>query len=131
MITVRVDLPDDLYAELTERGLDPADVLREAVRSDRRLNLHNVRRLPAVDSRELTPIEWQVLGYLGGARHQSFLEIAERLHITREAVKSNVLSVYRKLEVNSRAEAVEHLRQLDSQALLATANDMRTTRGPH
>ncbi len=39
--------------------------------------------------------------------HLSFAEIAERLHVSRNTVKTQAISVYRKLDVSSRSEAIE------------------------
>ena len=39
--------------------------------------------------------------------HFSYREMGERLHVSQCTVKSQALSVYRKLEVRSRSEAVE------------------------
>ena len=40
------------------------------------------------------------------ASHMSFREIGERLHVSTNTVKTQALSVYRKLDVSSRSEAV-------------------------
>jgi LuxR family maltose regulon positive regulatory protein len=53
----------------------------------------------------LTPAEVQLLHLL--PTHLSFREIGERLHVSRNTVKSHAVSIYRKLEVRSRSEAVE------------------------
>jgi len=39
--------------------------------------------------------------------HLSFREIAERLYVSRNTVKSQAISVYRKLDASSRSEAIE------------------------
>jgi LuxR family maltose regulon positive regulatory protein len=38
--------------------------------------------------------------------HLSFKEIGERLHVSRNTIKTQAISVYRKLGVSSRSEAV-------------------------
>jgi LuxR family maltose regulon positive regulatory protein len=38
--------------------------------------------------------------------HLSFREIGERLHVSRNTIKTQAISVYRKLGVSSRSEAV-------------------------
>jgi len=53
----------------------------------------------------LTPAEKRVLRYLG--TDLTFAAIADKLHLSRGAVKSRAASIYRKLDVNSRAEAAE------------------------
>jgi LuxR family maltose regulon positive regulatory protein len=52
----------------------------------------------------LTPAELRLLPHL--STHLSFREIGERLHVSRNTVKTQAISVYRKLGVSSRSEAV-------------------------
>jgi LuxR family maltose regulon positive regulatory protein len=52
----------------------------------------------------LTPAELRLLPLL--ATHQSFPEIGERLFFTRNTVKTHAISIYRKLGVSSRSDAV-------------------------
>ncbi len=63
--------------------------------------------LPAGDvgATSLTNAELRLLPLL--ATHLSFPEIAERLYVSRHTVKTQAMSVYRKLEVSSRSQAVE------------------------
>jgi LuxR family maltose regulon positive regulatory protein len=68
-------------------------------------------------SRSLTAAELRLLPFL--ATHLSFREIGERLYISRNTVKTEAISLYRKLSVSSRSEAVERaaaLGLLDSTA---------------
>ena len=58
----------------------------------------------------LTVAELRLLPLL--ATHLTFPEIGERLFISRHTVKTHAGSVYRKLGVTSRAEAVERIREL-------------------
>jgi len=58
----------------------------------------------------LTTAEVRVLQYL--PTHMSFREVGERLFISRNTVKTHALSVYRKLGVSSRSEAVERAEAL-------------------
>jgi LuxR family maltose regulon positive regulatory protein len=58
----------------------------------------------------LTTAELRTLQYL--PTHLSLREIGERLYITRNTVKTHTISIYRKLEVGSRSEAVERGRAL-------------------
>jgi two-component system, NarL family, response regulator LiaR len=53
---------------------------------------------------ELTPREWEVLGLLAnGFRNK---EISSRLNICEETAKSHVKSIYRKLKIKGRREAI-------------------------
>jgi LuxR family transcriptional regulator, maltose regulon positive regulatory protein len=54
----------------------------------------------------LTPAELRVLRFL--PTHLNFGEIADELFVSRNTVKSQAISVYRKFGVSSRADAVEH-----------------------
>ena len=54
----------------------------------------------------LTPAELRLLPYL--QTHLTIREIAERLFVSRNTVNSEVGSIYRKLGVSSRNDAVEH-----------------------
>jgi LuxR family maltose regulon positive regulatory protein len=58
----------------------------------------------------LTAAETRVVQFL--PTHLSFREIAERLHVSRNTVKTQVISVYRKLGVANRTEAVVAARAL-------------------
>jgi LuxR family maltose regulon positive regulatory protein len=60
--------------------------------------------------RGLTAAELRLLPLL--ATHHSFREIGERLYISRNTVKTQAISVYRKLGVSSRSEAIERASQL-------------------
>lgn len=59
----------------------------------------------------LTAAEARVLRFL--PTHHSFRDIGEQLHVSRFTVKSQALSIYRKLAVSSRGEAVARARALD------------------
>jgi LuxR family maltose regulon positive regulatory protein len=52
----------------------------------------------------LTPAELRLLPLL--TTHMSFREIGERLYVSRNTVKTQAISVYRKLGVSSRSEAI-------------------------
>lgn len=58
----------------------------------------------------LTTAELRTLQYL--PTHLSLREIGERLHVSRNTVKTHTVSIYRKLEVASRSEAVARGRGL-------------------
>ena len=53
----------------------------------------------------LTGAELRLLPYL--ATHLTFPEIATRLFISRNTVKTEAVSIYRKLGASSRSEAIE------------------------
>jgi LuxR family transcriptional regulator, maltose regulon positive regulatory protein len=46
------------------------------------------------------------------ATHLSFREIGERLHLSPHTVKTQAMSIYRKLGVSSRSQAVQRAQQL-------------------
>jgi LuxR family maltose regulon positive regulatory protein len=52
----------------------------------------------------LTPAELRLLPLL--ATHLSFREIADDLHVSRNTVKTQAISIYRKLGVSGRSEAI-------------------------
>jgi LuxR family maltose regulon positive regulatory protein len=58
----------------------------------------------------LTTAELRLLPLL--STHLSFKEIGERLHISRHTVKSQAISIYRKLGVSSRGEAITRVHEL-------------------
>ena len=72
------------------------------------------RLLEAVDrtrlAEPLTPAERRVLELL--PTHLTDAQIAEQLYVSRNTVKSHVKSLYRKLEVSSRADAVVRAREV-------------------
>ena len=64
---------------------------------------------------QLTPAELRLIGFL--QTHLSLQEIADRLHLSRPTVKTQVASIYHKLGVKSRSEAVEIVEQFGLGAL--------------
>jgi len=58
----------------------------------------------------LTPAELRLLPLL--ATHLSFREIAQQLYVSRNTIKTQAISVYRKLGVSSRSEAVAEAQRL-------------------
>jgi LuxR family transcriptional regulator, maltose regulon positive regulatory protein len=58
----------------------------------------------------LTPAELRLLPLL--ATHLSFREIAEQLFVSRNTIKTQAISVYRKLGVSSRSEAITEAHRL-------------------
>jgi LuxR family maltose regulon positive regulatory protein len=65
---------------------------------------------PLTRAASLTAAEVRVLRLL--PTHLSFRDMGERLHVSRFTIKSQALSVYRKIGATSRAEAVERARVL-------------------
>jgi LuxR family transcriptional regulator, maltose regulon positive regulatory protein len=61
-----------------------------------------------VGASSLTAAELRLAPLL--ATHLTFPEIGERLYVSRHTVKTQAISVYRKLGVTSRGEAVERMR---------------------
>jgi LuxR family maltose regulon positive regulatory protein len=53
----------------------------------------------------LTPAELRILPFL--STHLTFEEIGDRIFVSRHTVKSHSVSIYAKLGVSDRAEAVE------------------------
>jgi LuxR family maltose regulon positive regulatory protein len=69
-----------------------------------RTQLSNVTSVGAGWASTLTAAELRLLPLL--TTHLSFREIAERLFVSRNTVKSQAISVYRKLDASSRSEAI-------------------------
>jgi LuxR family maltose regulon positive regulatory protein len=67
-----------------------------------------IERYETGASPALTAAEIRVMQFL--PTHLSFREIADRLHVSRNTVKTQVISAYRKLGVANRTEAVESAR---------------------
>ena len=71
----------------------------------------------------LTGAEFRLLPYL--ATHLTFPEIATRLFISRNTVKTEAVSIYRKLGASSRSQAIERAVEvglLESNLFAAPAN---------
>ena len=93
-----------------------------AARSRRSKQLIDHLRAMPVEGRALRPVrsrltarEWDVLDLLCEGRRTA--EIADELVLAQETVRSHVKNILRKLDVNSRQEAVEltqRLRGLDA-----------------
>ena len=67
-------------------------------------------QIGATGSSPLSPAELRLLPYL--QTHLTIAEIAERLFVSRNTASSEVSSIYRKLGVSSRNEAVEQATML-------------------
>jgi len=70
---------------------------------------------------ELTAAELRLLHFL--PTHLSLQEIADRTYLSRPTVKTHIASIYRKLGVQSRSEAVELIEQLGLGATKVTITD--------
>jgi LuxR family maltose regulon positive regulatory protein len=72
-----------------------------------------IRAMPdpgEVSSTGLTAAELRLLPHL--ATHMSFREIGELLYVSRNTIKTQAISLYRKLGVSSRSDAIERAAQL-------------------
>ena len=58
----------------------------------------------------LTAAELRLLPLL--ATHLSFRELGERLDLSPHTVKTQAISIYRKLGVSTRSQAIQHAQQL-------------------
>ena len=116
-VQARIELVD-AYVTLRDRAA-ARDMLEDArgilaVRPDLGVLVDGVERLdleisampesPGGSNSGLTRAELRLLPLL--STHLSFREIGERLHVSRNTVKTQAISVYRKLGVSSRSEAV-------------------------
>jgi LuxR family maltose regulon positive regulatory protein len=73
--------------------------------SEFRRHLASSEQVGATGGSPLTPAELRLLPYL--QTHLTIREIAERLFVSRNTVSSEVSSIYRKLGVSSRSDAVQ------------------------
>jgi LuxR family maltose regulon positive regulatory protein len=71
-------------------------------------NVRHLRRHTAIGSSALTTAELRVLHYL--PTNLSLAEIGNRLFVSRYTVKTHCESIYRKLNVTSRSDAVDAAR---------------------
>ena len=67
-------------------------------------------RVGSVGASSLTTAELRLVPFL--STHLSFREIGERLHVSRHTVKTQAISVYRKLGVSSRSEAIDRVQAI-------------------
>lgn len=101
----------ELLDELDEIAADGRDlgILADRI-AELRHDLESGRSAGDGWTAGLTPAELRLLPLL--ASHLSFRDIAERLGISRNTVKTQAIAVYRKLSVASRSEAVDRAREL-------------------
>jgi LuxR family maltose regulon positive regulatory protein len=90
-------------------GARDAPALRERLAS-LRATLDAFPSVSIPGSGHLTTAELRVLRYL--PTHLSFRQIGERLYLSRHTVKTEAISAYRKLGVNSRSDAVRKAQEL-------------------
>ena len=67
-------------------------------------------RAEGLGASSLTTAELRLLPLL--PTHLSFREIGERLYVSRHTVKTQAISIYRKLGVSSRSEAIDRMHEL-------------------
>ena len=67
-------------------------------------------RSEAIGASSLTTAELRLLPLL--PTHLSFREIGERLFVSRHTVKTQAISIYRKLGVSSRSETIDRMHEL-------------------
>lgn len=94
---------DEVLEHRSDLGVLDADVAAA------RAELDALRR-SAVGAPSLTPAEARLLPLL--TSHRSFREIGEELFVSPHTVKTQAISIYRKLGVSSRSEAVEAARAI-------------------
>jgi len=94
--------------ELLRRRPGLGTLVGEARSLEDRLSDEREASQPGASS--LTTAELRVLPLL--ATHMSFPEIAEQLFLSPHTVKSQAVSIYRKLGASSRSQAVTYSREL-------------------
>jgi LuxR family transcriptional regulator, maltose regulon positive regulatory protein len=94
---------DDIFRQRPDLGVLPAqaDELRTRLATMRRTGL---------GASSLSAAELRLLPLLPS--HLTFREIGERLFLSQHTVKTQALSIYRKLGVSTRSDAVHHAQQL-------------------
>jgi LuxR family maltose regulon positive regulatory protein len=89
---------------------DPGRLAERLARTEQALQLTTTRRLvPAVDP-DLSERELAILRLLAGELSQR--EIGSQLYVSFNTVKSHTRSIFRKLDVTTRAGAVDRGREL-------------------
>jgi LuxR family transcriptional regulator, maltose regulon positive regulatory protein len=94
--------------ELLKRRPDLGTLVREAQALRTQLSKDHAPSVPGASS--LTSAELRVLPML--ATHLSFPEIGTDLFLSPHTVKSQAMSIYRKLGASSRSQAVARAREL-------------------
>jgi LuxR family maltose regulon positive regulatory protein len=93
----------DIFQQRPGLGVLPEEA------DDLRRRLDTVRS-EAPGASSLTTAELRLLPLL--ATHLTFREIGERLHVSRFTIKTQAISIYRKVGVRSRSAAIERLYDL-------------------
>jgi LuxR family maltose regulon positive regulatory protein len=89
---------------------DPGTLAEFLARTERALQLTTTRRAVPVDDADLSERELAILRLLAGTLSQR--EIGSELYVSLNTVKSHTRSIFRKLGVSTRAEAVARGREL-------------------
>ena len=97
-------------ARQTTSCVDAQRSARSWPSEDVRAKLSTVAEQSSGWASTLTAAELRLLPLL--TTHLSFREIAERLFVSRNTVKTQAISVYRKLDASSRSEAIERAIEL-------------------
>jgi LuxR family maltose regulon positive regulatory protein len=108
---VHASISDQVTAHHLLREIDDILVRRPALGAlvdEVSATQHSVTasKQPAGGGPPLTAAELRLLPYL--QTHLTFKEIGDRLFVSRNTVNSQVGSIYRKLGVSSRSDAVQH-----------------------
>jgi DNA-binding NarL/FixJ family response regulator len=104
-----LDVGERLLLAIDRSQWDQAEALATQVTAVlRRLATNQDSRTPAVPS--LTRAELRLLPLL--ATHLTFREIGAKLSLSPNTVKSQAISIYRKLGVSSRGEVIPRAREL-------------------
>jgi LuxR family maltose regulon positive regulatory protein len=104
-LTMRDHASAQAHVEGIDRLLDARPRVGVLVDRARALR-HEISSLPRPETHSggLTPAELRLLPFL--ATHLAFREIADELDVSRNTVKTQAISIYRKLGVKSRSEAI-------------------------
>ena len=94
---------DDIFQQRPALGTLPARVAELQSKVD-------TIRTGALGASSLTTAELRLLPLL--PTHLSFREIGERLYVSRHTVKTQAISIYRKLGVTSRSETIDRMHEL-------------------
>lgn len=97
-----IDLIESVRDLMAGRSPISASIARHIIRQTQAVPAAPVTKAPPPPV--LTPREMDILW--GIAKGFTYNDIAERLGISRQTVPSHIKNIYRKLEVNSRSEAV-------------------------
>ena len=94
---------DDIFQQRPALGTLPERAAELQARVD-------TIRTGALGASSLTTAELRLLPLL--PTHLSFREIGERLYVSRHTVKTQAISIYRKLGVTSRSETIDRMHEL-------------------